>query len=72
VARFRVYTVDGTLVRSFEKNDGSQIINWDLQNQNGLPVASGMYIIHIDMPDLGVEKILKLGVVMEAQYLDRI
>lgn len=71
-ALFRVYTVDGTLVRSFEKNDGLQTTTWDLQNDNGLPVASGMYIIHIDMPDLGVEKVLKLGVVSEAQYLDRI
>ena len=71
-AKFRVFTVDGTLVRSFEKNDGSQLATWDLQNDNGLPVASGMYIIHIDMPVLGVEKVLKLGVVSEAQYLDRI
>jgi flagellar hook assembly protein FlgD len=71
-ALFKVYTVDGTLVRSFEKNDGLQTTTWDLQNDNGLPVASGMYIIHIDMPELGVEKVLKLGVVSEAQYLDRI
>ncbi|MFA6233078.1 MAG: T9SS type A sorting domain-containing protein, partial [Bacteroidota bacterium] len=72
LAKFRIFTVDGSLVRSFEKNDGSQLATWDLQNDNGLPVASGMYIIHIDMPDLGVEKVLKLGVVSEAQYLDRI
>lgn len=69
---FRVYTVSGTLVRSFEKNDMTQLATWDLQNDNGLPVASGMYIIHLEMPDLEVEKVLKLGVVTEAQYLDRI
>ncbi|MBN1448902.1 MAG: T9SS type A sorting domain-containing protein [Bacteroidetes bacterium] len=72
-ANFRIYTVSGTLVRSFSKeDDGTQLATWDLQNDNGLPVASGMYIIHIDMPDLGAEKVLKLGVVSEAQYLDRI
>ncbi|MDH7515996.1 MAG: T9SS type A sorting domain-containing protein [Bacteroidota bacterium] len=71
-AKFRVYTLSGNLVRSFEKNDNSQTINWDLNNENGLPVGSGMYIIHIDMPDLGVEKILKLGVISETQFLDRI
>jgi hypothetical protein len=72
-ANFRIYTVSGTLVRSFSKeDDGTQLATWDLQNDNGLPVASGMYIIHIDMPDLGTEKVLKLGVVSEAQYLDRI
>lgn len=71
-ANFHIYTVDGSLVRSFEKNDGSQLATWDLQNDNGLPVASGLYIIHIELPELGVEKVLKLGVVSEAQYLDRI
>ncbi|MBL0173795.1 MAG: T9SS type A sorting domain-containing protein [Ignavibacteria bacterium] len=71
-AKFRIFTVSGTLVRSFEKNDASQLVNWDLLNENNLPVGSGMYIIHIDMPELGVEKILKLGVVSETQYLDRI
>jgi hypothetical protein len=59
-------------VASFEKDDGSQLANWNLQNDNGLPVASGMYIIHIELPDLNTEKVLKLGVVSEAQYLDRI
>ena len=71
-ANFRIYTVSGTLVASFEKDDPSQLANWNLQNDNGLPVASGMYIIHIELPDLGTEKVLKLGVVSEAQYLDRI
>jgi hypothetical protein len=73
VAHFRIYTVTGTLVRSFDKNDGTQLAYWDLLNDNGLPVASGMYIIHIQMPGLDdTEKVLKLGVVQEAQYLDRI
>jgi hypothetical protein len=31
---------------------------WDLKNQSGIGVASGLYIIHIDAPGLG-EKILK-------------
>jgi hypothetical protein len=72
-ANFRIYTVSGTLVSSFSKeDDGTQLATWDLQNDNGLPVSSGMYIIHIEMPDLNTEKVLKLGVVSEAQYLDRI
>ena len=71
-AIFKVYTLSGTLVRSFEKNSSSQIFNWDLLNSNQLPVGSGMYIIHISLPDLNTEKVLKLGVVMEQQYLDRI
>jgi hypothetical protein len=73
VAHIRIYTVSGALVRSFDKNDGTQLAYWDLLNDNGLPVSSGMYIVHIIMPELdNAEKILKLGVVQEAQYLDRI
>jgi len=30
-----------------------------------------MYIAHIDMPDQGMTKILKLGVIPEQQFLDR-
>ncbi len=72
-AKFKIYTVSGILLRSFEKpDDGTQYATWDLQNDNGLPVASGLYYIHIDMPELGVEKILKLAVVTETQFLDRI
>lgn len=32
--------------------------DWDLKNQNGIIVASGLYIIHVDVPGVG-EKILK-------------
>lgn len=32
--------------------------DWDLKNQNGITVASGLYIIHVDVPGVG-EKILK-------------
>jgi hypothetical protein len=45
-------------------------MNWNLQNTNGLPVASGVYIAHINMPDLGVQKTLKLIIVQEQQFLE--
>lgn len=32
--------------------------DWDLKNQSGITVASGLYIIHVDVPGVG-EKILK-------------
>jgi hypothetical protein len=54
-AKFKVYTLSGVLVASFEKPDNTQYATWDLQNDNGLPAASGLYYIHIEMPDLGVE-----------------
>ncbi len=33
-------------------------LDWDLKNQNGLPIASGVYIIHIKSDKLG-EKVIK-------------
>ena len=32
--------------------------DWDLKNQSGISVASGLYIFHIDAPGIG-EKIIK-------------
>ena len=68
-ATMRVFTIAGDLVRTIEKDDETQFARWDLQNENQLPVASGMYLVHIDMPDLGVEKILKVAVIREEQFL---
>ncbi len=34
------------------------VLDWDLKNQSGIAIASGLYIIHIDVPGVG-EKILK-------------
>jgi len=42
---------------------------WDLQNDNDYPVASGIYIVYVDMPGLGTTKILKLAVIQEQQIL---
>lgn len=54
-----IYTVNGTLVRTFEKDDPTiTSIAWDLKNQDNIPIASGVYIIHINAPDLG-ERVIK-------------
>jgi hypothetical protein len=50
------------------KDDASQFMQWDLLNQQRLPVASGMYILHVDMGDLGV-KVLKCAIIQEQQFL---
>ncbi|UCF65533.1 MAG: hypothetical protein JSW33_06790 [bacterium] len=65
----RIFDLGGALVRKLEKTDNSQFLRWDLRNEADLPVASGVYIAHIDMPDLGAEKILKLFVVQSAQII---
>jgi hypothetical protein len=71
-ATIKIYTLAGEFVRTIEKNDETQFITWDLKNHNFLSVASGMYIAHIDMPEIGETKILKIAIIMEQQLLDKI
>jgi len=66
-ATIRIFNLAGQLVRTLQKDDPSQFVNWDLANSNNFPVASGMYIVHVDMPDLGVAKVLKLAIIQEQE-----
>ncbi|MBP1655172.1 MAG: hypothetical protein H6Q28_1728, partial [Bacteroidetes bacterium] len=68
---FRIYNLAGSLVRKLEKNSPDQFFTWDLQNENSLPVASGIYIVYLDMIDLGVTKTLKIAIIQEQQILQR-
>ncbi|MEP0546310.1 MAG: T9SS type A sorting domain-containing protein [Rhodothermales bacterium] len=61
-ATISIYTVAGTLIRTIQKDGPSRSLDWDLNTHNQLPVASGMYLIHVDVPGVG-EKVLKFGVV---------
>jgi hypothetical protein len=64
-----IYTLNGTLIRRFKKADESTSLDWDLKNQALIPIASGMYIIHINVPNVG-EKVLKWFGVMRPIDLD--
>ncbi|MEM1095839.1 MAG: T9SS type A sorting domain-containing protein [Bacteroidota bacterium] len=68
-ANISIYTLDGTLIRSLQKSSAGTTLDWDLTNQEALPIASGMYIIHIDAPGVG-EKIIKFGAVIGRTQLD--
>ena len=56
--RVSIYTVNGKLVRQFEKDSPQTYLDWDLNNHAGVPIASGIYLIHVDVPDVG-ERVLK-------------
>lgn len=73
-ADVRVFNIAGALVKALRKDDGTQFMNWDLTNTSNLPVASGLYIVHMQLKDaagadLGT-KILKVVIIQEQQYLD--
>ena len=44
-------------------------IDWDLKNTFGIPVSSGLYVIHVDAKGVG-EKVLKWFGVMRPIDLD--
>ncbi len=58
VANIKIYNMSGTLVRSYKKSDPTNFLDWDLKNEVGIPISSGVYIIHVDVPNVG-EKIIK-------------
>jgi hypothetical protein len=76
VCTIKIFTMNGTLVRTFKRDVSGQedevittnndikqskrasYLDWDLKNQYGIPIASGLYIFHIDAPGIG-EKVLK-------------
>jgi len=45
-------------VRTLTKDDSRTFIDWDLKNQKNVPIASGVYLIHVNVPDVG-EKVIK-------------
>jgi hypothetical protein len=69
-AVIRLFDLSGNLVRTLHKDDSEPFFQWDLNNDNALPVASGFYIAHIEMPEIGAAKVLKLAIVQEQQFLE--
>jgi hypothetical protein len=54
----KIYNVSGKLIRTFKKDSEITSQDWDLQNFTGVPIASGVYLIHVEVPGAG-EKIVK-------------
>ena len=74
-ATIRVFTLSGTQIRSIEKVDnGGTTVDWDLQSEAGLQIASGIYLVHVEArrSDGSVigERVLKFGVVQRRVQLD--
>jgi hypothetical protein len=70
--KIRIFDLAGNHIRTLDGSsvgDGTQFSVWDLRNDFGVPVASGMYIAHVESGSNS--KILKLAVVQPEQRLDR-
>lgn len=64
-----IYSIDGTLVKRIKKDDSSTDVTWDIKNDAKVPIASGVYLIHVNAPGLG-EKVLKWMGIMRELDLD--
>ncbi len=60
----RIFTIAGRLVRTLEHSsaDNQGRASWDLRTKDGLEVAHGVYIYHVEAPDVG-SKIGKLAII---------
>ncbi len=75
-ARIRIFTLNGELVRTLNHVDETGITartyeRWDLRNENGLPVASGMYIVHVEIEGVG-NRILKVAIIQPEERATRL
>ncbi|MEC8627168.1 MAG: hypothetical protein VXY37_02060 [Bacteroidota bacterium] len=74
ICTIKILTLDGKFVRQYDRSVASSDISrggivggdlnldnslvWDLKNFAGIPVGSGVYLIHVDVPNVG-QKSLK-------------
>ena len=59
-----IYSLDGSLVKQISRNTNdpnSSLAKWDIKNDDGKYVASGMYVVYVDCKDAGA-KTLKIAV----------
>lgn len=61
-----IFTLSGILVRKFKQDQTDEnhttFLDWDLKNQAGVPVASGLYIIYVNGFDLGHKTLKWFGI----------
>lgn len=67
-----IYSLSGNKLRTLNTGDksspSSPFLQWDLKNDSGIRVASGLYIAIVDSPKYG-QKILKFTIIMPQKQL---
>ena len=60
-----IYNLSGKLIRSFKIDHSTDetekrvyYLDWDMKNNQAIPIASGVYLIHVEVPGIG-ETIIK-------------
>lgn len=59
----KILSMNGSIVREFDVDRSSDptntFVEWNLRNADNLLIASGVYMILIDAPDIGEQKVIK-------------
>jgi hypothetical protein len=59
-----IFTLAGTHIKTIKRQSAqNEYENWDLKNEQGVFVSSGIYIAHVDAPGIGAT-ILKIALLM--------
>jgi flagellar hook assembly protein FlgD len=70
----KIYSLSGTLLRTLTTNDKSTstspFLRWDLKNESGLRMASGMYLAIVSSGSYE-DKILKFALIMPQKQIQR-
>ena len=70
----KIYSLSGQLLRTLGIEDKSSptspFLRWNLQNESGLRVASGMYFAIVTSPNYG-EKVLKFAIIMPQKQIQK-
>ena len=69
--QIRIYSSNGKLIRNIKKDSPMTFQDWDLTNHAGIPVSSGVYLIHVEVPNVG-ERVLKAFIAMRMVDLQNI
>ncbi len=64
-----IYSLDGKFIRQYQRNEEYQpyqqitpALEWDLKNNKGIPVASGVYLVQLQAPGMGERTIKWFGI----------
>lgn len=67
----RIYSTHGKLIKQIKKDSPATYQDWTLTNHANIPVASGIYLIHVEVPGIG-ERILKAFIAMRTVDLQNL
>jgi hypothetical protein len=66
-----IYNAQGKLIKTIKKDSPITYQDWPLTNHANIPVSSGVYLIHIVVPDVG-ERVIKAFIAMRTVDLQNL